>query len=136
MFCSSCGKEITDSANFCEKCGRQVNGLGSPGAMQPQPYQTAYQGGQYRPPMRGAIPDIPNHLGWAIVSLILFWPTGIPAIVYSTRVDNRIMLGDMAGAYESSRKARVFSIISTVVPAVIFVIYLLFIISLAWWFEL
>lgn len=36
MFCTNCGKEIPDNANFCDGCGAQI------GATQAQPQQTPY----------------------------------------------------------------------------------------------
>jgi hypothetical protein len=112
MYCPSCGKEISDSASFCEKCGRQLIEMGSS------------EGGQYRPPMRERIPDIPDHIGWAVAGLILFWPTGIAAIVNSTRVGSMALRGDIAGAREASRKAKKFGKISMWVCIAIFVIYM------------
>jgi hypothetical protein len=112
MYCPSCGKEISDSASFCEKCGRQLGEL------------APAEGGHYRPPMRERAPDIPEHLGWAIAGLIMFWPTGIPAIVNSTRVESRVLRGDIAGAQEASRKAKKFGKISMWVCIAYVVIYL------------
>jgi hypothetical protein len=107
MFCPSCGKENSDSATFCEGCGAQLSGLGSEAAAQARPTQMGQEGQQYQPPGGGGFPRIPNYLGWAIAVLILcFWPTGIAAVVNATRVDNRLALGDVAGAQEASRKAK------------------------------
>lgn len=36
MFCTNCGKEIPDNANFCDGCGAQI------GTTQAQPQQTPY----------------------------------------------------------------------------------------------
>ena len=78
-------------------------------AYQAPPYQT---GGYGRPPY-GSIPRIPSYLGWAIAVLILcFWPTGIAAVVFASQVDNRIAIGDVYGAQESSRKAKLWCWIS------------------------
>jgi hypothetical protein len=75
--------------------------------------------GYYRPatypPAYGysPIPRVPSYLGWAIATLILcFLPTGIVAVVYATRVDNRLSFGDVAGAEDASRKARMWCWIS------------------------
>ncbi len=81
------------------------------------PYQQQYQRGYQPPPYQpgyyaargpfGAIPRIPSYLGWAIAVLIVcFWPTGIVAVVYASQVDNKVALGDIQGAMESSRKAK------------------------------
>jgi len=48
-------------------------------------------------------------MGWAIATLILcFWPTGIVAVVYASKVGNRLALGDVLGAQEASRKAKMW----------------------------
>lgn len=58
---------------------------------------------------------VPNYLVWAIlVTLFCFLPTGIVAIVYASQVSNKLALGDMAGAMDSSKKAKMWTIISAV----------------------
>jgi hypothetical protein len=98
-----------------------------PYAQQYQPqYQTAptYQPGYYQPaPAYGAIPNIPSYLGWAIATLILcFWPTGIVAVVYASRVGNRLALGDVPGAQEASRKAKMWCWITFAIAIAVWVI--------------
>ncbi len=39
--------------------------------------------------------------------ILCFWPTGIVAVVYASQVGNKLALGDIAGAQESSRKAKI-----------------------------
>ena len=117
MYCPQCGAKNEDSARFCIKCGRD---LAATSPQQPpvqqqqyqQPYQPAYQAPQYHQPtpQYGAVPHIPSYMGWAIATLILcFWPTGIVAVVHASRVNNRLAMGDYAGAQESSHKAKVWS---------------------------
>jgi hypothetical protein len=65
-----------------------------------------------QPGFQGQRPNIPNHLALAIVGLVFFWPTGIPAIVYATRVDSRLVWGDIAGAWDASQKAKVWGWVS------------------------
>ena len=49
-------------------------------------------------------------MGWAIATLILcFWPTGIVAVVYASKVGNRLAVGDVPGAQEASRKAKMWT---------------------------
>ncbi len=133
MYCPSCGKAVGDSASFCDSCGRELSGLGSPGVMRPQPYQPTYEAPRYRQPLPGPGSSTPTHLGWAIVSLILFfWPTAIPAIVYAARVDNRLAMGDIAGAQEASRKAKTWCWVSTgiAIAGVVIAFVVLFILAL------
>jgi hypothetical protein len=89
-----------------------------PGDYQPPGYQPGYP--------QGVIPKIPSYMGWAIATLILcFWPTGIVAVVYASKVGNRLVLGDIAGAQEASHKAKMWTWITFgiwVVGAVIAII--------------
>jgi len=58
-----------------------------------------------------------------IVSIILFWPLGIAAIINATKVDPAWQMGNAAMAREHSNKAKMFSMIATIIGAVGFVIY-------------
>jgi len=134
MYCPQCGGTNEDPAGFCGTCGFDLNGYrrmwqdsgrqtaGQPGHVDqsPPPYPQQYQPAYQTPPYESAyqdvpgadrrvIPHIPNYLGWAIAVLILcFWPTGIAAVVYATQVDNKLIRGDIDGARESSRKAKMW----------------------------
>jgi hypothetical protein len=66
-----------------------------------------------------------NYLAWSIVSVILFWPLGIAAIINATKVDPAWQMGNAALAQEHSHKAKMFSIIATIIGAVWFVISLI-----------
>jgi hypothetical protein len=78
----------------------------------PPPYQ------QFTPDQRGYYPapttpyaggrQVASHLALAIVSVFLFWPTAIAAIIFATRVDNRLQVGDYYGAVEASHKAQIW----------------------------
>jgi hypothetical protein len=60
---------------------------------------------------------------WAIlVTLFCFLPTGIVAIVFASQVNTKLAAGDVAGAVESSNKAKMWTIISAVVGLVVVVI--------------
>jgi hypothetical protein len=67
-------------------------------------------------PYAGTSPArVPNHLVWAIlVTLFCFLPTGIVAIVYASQVSNKLSVGDVTGAMDASRKAKMWTIISAV----------------------
>jgi len=127
-FCVKCGLDLDQYRQQWQEPGTQSAGPepGQPAygqqpyqptyqqpAYQQAPYQQApYQQAQYGQPARayGALPNIPSYMGWAIATLILcFWPTGIVAVVHASRVNNRLALGDIAGAQESSRKAKTWS---------------------------
>jgi hypothetical protein len=127
-FCSVCGLDLNKYREQWQDSGAQATGQAQPAYMQPggpspayqqPPYQQQYQPAYQQPPYQapqyrqmapyGAFPRIPNYLGWAIAVLILcFWPTGIAAVVYASQVDGRLAMGDIAGAQESSRKAKMW----------------------------
>jgi hypothetical protein len=124
MYCPQCGGANDDTAAFCTSCGLDLNRYrqqwqesGAQATEQAQPayhappYQTPpYQTTQYRQTAPyGSVPRVPSYLGWAIAVLICcFWPTGIAAVVFASQVDNKLVLGDVAGAKESSRKAKMW----------------------------
>lgn len=84
--------------------GYQQQGYFPPAGYQQQPSQGGY------PAHRGPVPNIPSYMAWAIVTLILcFWPTGIVAVVYASKVGNLLAMGDIPGAQEASRKAKTWS---------------------------
>jgi hypothetical protein len=64
-----------------------------------------------------------NYLPWSIISIFLFWPTGIPAIINATKVDPAWQIGNAAMAQGHSSKAKKFSMIGTIIGAVGFVTY-------------
>jgi predicted secreted protein len=64
-----------------------------------------------------------DYLAWSIVSIFLFWPLGIAAIINATKVDPAWQMGNAAMAQEHSNKAKMFSMIATIIGAVGFVIY-------------
>ena len=80
--------------------------------------QTPYGAQPYGQP--AAAPP-PNFLVWAILStLFCCQPLGIPSIVYAARVNAMYEGGNIAGAMESSRKAKQFAIWSAAVMVVVY----------------
>lgn len=93
MYCRKCGTLNDDNAYKCVKCLaiRQ-------GAEQTLDY----------PSQR-----IPSYLAQAIiVTLLCCMPFGIPAIVYASQVNAKVHMGNIEGALESSRKARMWCWVS------------------------
>ena len=75
-------------------------------------------------PYGGATPP-PNNLVWAILTtLFCCLPLGVVSIVYAAQVNGKFAAGDLAGAQESSRKAKQWAIWSAVVGLVAIVIYI------------
>lgn len=66
----------------------------------------------------------PNYLVWAILTTIFCClPLGIASIVFAAQVNGKYAAGDVAGAQESSRKAKQFAIWSAVVGVVVGALY-------------
>jgi hypothetical protein len=82
MYCTNCGTLNDDIATNCTSCGQQL----------PQPVE-----------------QVPNYLTQAIlVTLCCCVPFGIPAIVFAAQVNGKLQAGDVAGAIESSNKAKMW----------------------------
>jgi hypothetical protein len=88
-----------------------------------QPYGSPYGHPGGTPP--------PNYLVWAILTLIFCcWPLSIASIVFAAQVNSKYSAGDLAGAQESSRKAKQFAVWSAISAGVIYgLIIVLFIVA-------
>lgn len=84
----------------------------------------------WTPPPAGGSATVPNNLVIAIISVICCFPLGIPAIIFATQVNTKVAAGDIAGAQESSQKAKKFAIIGLVVWGVCVLLYLIVVVLL------
>jgi interferon-induced transmembrane protein len=64
------------------------------------------------PPPAGGTATVPNYLVPAIISIFCCWPLAIPAIIFATQVNGKVQAGDIAGAQDASKKAKMFSFIA------------------------
>jgi interferon-induced transmembrane protein len=64
------------------------------------------------PPPAGGTATVPNYLVPAIISIFCCWPLAIPAIIFATQVNSKVQAGDIAGAQDASKKAKMFSFIA------------------------
>jgi Interferon-induced transmembrane protein len=64
------------------------------------------------PPPAGGSATVPNYLVPAIISIFCCWPLAIPAIIFAVQVNNKVTAGDLAGAQDASKKAKMFSFIA------------------------
>lgn len=60
----------------------------------------------------GGSATVPNYLVPAIISIFCCWPLAIPAIIFATQVNGKVAAGDIAGAQDASKKAKMFSFIA------------------------
>ena len=68
---------------------------------------------QWSTPSASAAPsDVPNYLVPAIISIFCCAPLGVVSIIFATQVNSKVATGDIAGAMEASRKAKMFSFIA------------------------
>lgn len=85
MFCKECGAQINDKAAICPKCGVPVASA---------------------KPTAAAKEKVSNHMIEAIfVTLFCCLPFGIISIVYASKVNARLAIGDVEGAKAASRSA-------------------------------
>jgi hypothetical protein len=60
----------------------------------------------------GTPTQVPNYLVPAIISLLCCWPLAIVAIIFAAQVNGKVAAGDIQGAMDSSKKAKMFSYIA------------------------
>src|SRR5438132_371309 len=77
------------------------------------------------PPPAGGTATVPNYLVPAIISIFCCWPLAIVAIIFAVKVNNQVQAGDIAGAQDSSKKAKMFSFIAIGIGVLGIVIWLI-----------
>ena len=93
------------------------------GGVQDNPPQYPYGGNPYGSGGFQGTPPPPNYLVWAILSTIFCCqPLGIASIVFSTQVNSKWAMGDVAGAQDAANKARQFATWSVIAAAAVWVI--------------
>ena len=125
VYCPRCGTQNADDAATCSSCGndlqtwRGANDRDAAAQQAPiyaqQPAQPPHPPQPYGPPQH-----IPNYMGQAIaltvVGVVCCWvlpaAAGVPAIVYASQVNTKLQMGDVAGAMNSSRLARIWCWVS------------------------
>ena len=63
------------------------------------------------PPVSGTPDKVPNYLIPAIISALCCFPLGIISIIFAAQVNGKVTAGDLTGALDASRKAKMFSYI-------------------------
>jgi hypothetical protein len=78
------------------------------------------------PPVSGTPDQVPNYLIPAIISALCCLPLGVVAIIFAAQVNGKVTTGDMAGALNSSKKAKMFSYIAIGLGIALWVCYFIF----------
>ena len=77
------------------------------------------------PSSAGGSATVPNFLVPAIISIFCCWPLGIVAVIFAAQVNGKVAAGDISGAQDASKKAKLFSYISIGIGLAVGVVYLL-----------
>jgi hypothetical protein len=86
------------------------------------------------PPPIGASANIPNYLIPAILSVFCCWPLAIVAIIFAAQVNGKVAAGDIPGAMDASKKAKLFSFIGIgigLVGCILGVVWWVFVIGMS-----
>ena len=78
------------------------------------------------PPPSGTHDKVPNYLILAIISALCCFPLGIVSIIFAAQVNGKVAAGDIAGATDSSNKAKKFSYIAIGLGIALWVCYFIF----------
>jgi hypothetical protein len=117
MFCRQCGQENDENTYRCVRCGYQIHSA-------PVPLETGE--------------TIPNYLIFAAISIALAalcsfcyclpigLPFGILAVIYSAQVNGRVQAGDVQGARNSAKQAKMWCMVSVGISLGGFALYLAF----------
>jgi type II secretory pathway pseudopilin PulG len=113
MVCPKCGAPNDDNAWKCVQCQTILQQAPQPVVIHPRVV-------------------IPNYLWQAIVcTACCCVPLGIPAIVYAAQVNSKVLQGDIAGARNSSKNAKMWCWIAFGSGLAFSVVYLLFVAAVA-----
>ena len=63
------------------------------------------------PPPAATHDKVPNYLVPAIISAVCCFPLGIIGVIFAAQVNGKVAAGDIAGAIDASKKAKLFSYI-------------------------
>jgi predicted secreted protein len=84
----------------------------------------------YGQPVGGGTPP-PNYLVWAILTTIFCClPLGVASIVFAAQVNGKYAAGDLAGAQDSSDKAKRFAMWSAIAGVVLGILWLVLVVGL------
>ena len=119
-FCSQCGNQLNDAAQFCPKCGNRFETVSN--GQQPQ---VQYMQSRLPKPIK---PD--SHMLFAILStLFCCLPVGVYAIILASKVDGLYLMGEYEEARMKADDAKKWSIIGMVCSIIGWLIYFIIIVA-------
>src|SRR5207247_2556910 len=77
------------------------------------------------PASGGGTATVPNYIVPAIISIFCCWPLAIAAIIFASQVNSKLAAGDVAGAEDASKKAKMFSFIAIGLGVLLILIYVI-----------
>src|SRR5258707_5265022 len=77
------------------------------------------------PASGGGTATVPNYMVPAIISIFCCWPLAIAAIIFASQVNSKLAAGDVAGAEDASKKAKMFSFIAIGLAVLLILIYVI-----------
>lgn len=93
--------------------------------------QPSYGTGQFAPTQQYSAPPPPkSNVGWAVASVVFFWPLAFSAFTHALNVYPFWARGDFAGAQHASERARKLGIISLVVFFAVMLLFVLFYVAI------
>jgi hypothetical protein len=64
---------------------------------------------------QGQPPQIDNNMTMSIVSIFLFWPLAIPAIINASKVNTLLQQGDYGGAQQAAAESKRWSKLALII---------------------
>jgi hypothetical protein len=77
------------------------------------------------PPQGPPPPQIDNNMTLSIVSIFLFWPLAIPAIINASKVNALLQQGDYAGAQNAAAESKKWSKLAIIIGICLWVVSIL-----------
>ncbi|HEV7899850.1 MAG TPA: CD225/dispanin family protein [Planosporangium sp.] len=77
------------------------------------------------PPQGPPPPQIDNNMTMSIVSIFLFWPLAIPAMINASKVNPLLQAGDYAGAQNAAAESKKWSKLAIIIGICVWVVSIL-----------